>query len=194
MIVGLTGGIGSGKSTVAKMFLRLGVPVYFADAQAKKLMNSSEELRKGIIDLFGEMAYKNNKLNTAFIAKIVFKNKEKLKRLNALVHPAVQRDFKNWMLTQNAPYVIQENPLIFEKQTQGNFDAIITVTAPLQDRIHRVMDRDGFTKEQVLDRMRNQGDDKLKIEGADFVIYNQDIEKTRAQTKEVHHRIISLIP
>lgn len=194
MIVGLTGGIGSGKSTVAKMFLQLGVPVYFADLEAKKLMNTSPDLRKGIVELFGEMAYKNDQLNTSFIAEIVFKNSEKLQKLNELVHPAVKEDFQNWVNLQVTPYVIQENPLIFEKKAEDDFDMVITVTAPLDSRIERVMKRDGFTKRQVLDRMSSQMDDQLKIEGADFVIYNEILEKTRVQTSEVHNQILTLIP
>lgn len=194
MIVGLTGGIGSGKSTVAKMFLQLGVPVYFADLEAKKLMNISPDLRKGIVELFGEMAYKNDQLNTSFIAEIVFKNSEKLQKLNELVHPAVKEDFQNWVHLQVTPYVIQENPLIFEKKAEDDFDMVITVTAPLDSRIERVMKRDGFTKRQVLDRMSSQMDDQFKIEGADFVIYNEILEKTRVQTTEVHNQILTLIP
>lgn len=194
MIVGLTGGIGSGKSTVAEMFLQLGVPVYCADMEAKRLMNTSPELQKGIVELFGKMAYENNQLNRSFIAEIVFKNKEKLQRLNALVHPAVKKHFENWVHLQVTPYVIQENPLIFEKKAKDDFDMVITVTAPIDVRIERVMKRDGFTKKQVLDRMSNQMDDQLKIEGADFVINNEILEKTRVRTTEVHNQILSLIP
>ena len=194
MIVGLTGGIGSGKSTVARFFMQLGVPVYFADLEAKKLMHTSLELKKRIIELFGDMAYKKEILNSSFIAEIVFKDQQKLQRLNDIVHPAVKEDFEHWMQLQKAPYVIQENPLIFEKQSLGDFDAVITVTASKQSRIQRVIDRDGLTENQVLDRMSNQMDDQVKVKGADFVIHNEVLEDTLDQTTRIHQQLLSMIP
>jgi len=194
MIVGLTGGIGSGKSTVARFFMQLGVPVYFADLEAKKLMHTSLELKKRIIELFGDMAYKKEILNSSFIAEIVFKDQQKLQRLNDIVHPAVKEDFEHWVQLQKAPYVIQENPLIFEKQSLGDFDAVITVTAPKQSRIQRVIDRDGLTENQVLDRMSNQMDDQVKVKGADFVIHNEVLQDTLDQTTRIHQQLLSMIP
>ena len=194
MIVGLTGGIGSGKSTVARFFMQLGVPVYFADLEAKKLMHTSLELKKRIIELFGDMAYKKEILNSSFIAEIVFKDQRKLQRLNEIVHPAVKEDFEHWVQLQKTPYVIQENPLIFEKQSVGDFDAVITVTAPKQSRIQRVIDRDGLTENQILDRMSNQMDDQVKVKGADFVIHNEVLEDTLDQTTRIHQQLLSMIP
>ena len=194
MIIGLTGGIGSGKSTVARFFMQLGVPVYFADLEAKKLMHTSLELKKRIIELFGDMAYKKEILNSSFIAEIVFKDQRKLQRLNEIVHPAVKEDFEHWVQFQKTPYVIQENPLIFEKQSVGDFDAVITVTAPKQSRIQRVIDRDGLTENQVLDRMSNQMDDQVKVKGADFVIHNEVLEDTLDQTTRIHQQLLSMIP
>ena len=189
-VVGLTGGIGSGKSTVAGMFKALSIPVYNADMEAKNLMNTSDSLKKGILKLFGEKAYKKGSLNREYIAGIVFKDKEKLKALNELVHPLVRSHFLSWLDMQSAPYVIQENPLIFEKNDQNLFDYVITVTAKKEDKIQRVMDRDGIGESQVLERMDNQLDDSLKIAGSDFVIYNESLENTRKQVNDIHQQLL----
>jgi len=189
-VIGLTGGIGSGKSTVARMFELLNVPVYYADLEAKNLMNSAVTLKLGIAQLFGEKAFVNNELNRAYIADIVFKDKEKLQALNALVHPEVRKHFLDWVDSQMGPYAIQENPLIFEKKDQHLFDKVITVTAEKEDRIQRVIDRDGLTKDQVLRRMRNQLDDTSKIELADFVIYNDILENTKTQVNDIHQQLL----
>ena len=124
IIVGLTGGIGSGKSTVAAMFKDLGVPVYNSDDRAKHLMNTSNRVKKRLIDTFGEKSFSKEKLNRSYIAALVFNNREKLKKLNAIVHPEVKKDFNNWLMSQHASYVIQENPLIFENKSQGDFDLV----------------------------------------------------------------------
>ena len=189
-VIGLTGGIGSGKSTVARMFELLNVPVYYADLEAKNLMNSAVTLKLGIARLFGEKAFVNNELNRAYIADIVFKDKEKLQALNALVHPEVRKHFLDWVDSQIGPYVIQENPLIFEKKDQHLFDKVITVTAEKEARIQRVFDRDGLTKDQVLRRMGSQLDDTSKIELADFVIYNDILENTKTQVNDIHQQLL----
>ena len=189
-VVGLTGGIGSGKSTVAAMFKALSIPVYNADMEAKNLMNTTDSLKKGILKLFGEKAYKKGSLNREYIAGIVFKDKEKLKALNELVHPLVRSHFLSWLDMQSAPYVIQENPLIFEKNDQNLFDYVITVTAKKEDKIQRVMDRDGIGESQVLERMDNQLDDSLKIAGSDFVIVNETLQNTRKQVNDIHQQLL----
>ncbi len=189
-VIGLTGGIGSGKSTVARMFELLDVPVYYADQEAKRLMTSSTTLKLGIVQLFGEKAYINNKLNRRYIADVVFRDKVKLGALNALVHPEVRKHFLQWVDAQQAPYVIQENPLIFEKNDQELFDKVIIVTADKEVKIQRIIDRDGLSKDQVLDRMANQLDDTEKTELADFVISNESLENTKAQVNRIHHQLI----
>ena len=189
-VIGLTGGIGSGKSTVARMFELLNVPVYYADLEAKNLMNSAVSLKLGIVQLFGEKAYANNVLNRGYIADIVFRDKEKLQALNALVHPEVRKHFLDWVDSQIGPYVIQENPLIFEKNDQHLFDKVISVTADKKIRIQRVIDRDGLSKEQVCDRMANQLDDTSKTELADFVIYNETLENTKIQVNDIHQQLL----
>lgn len=189
-IVGLTGGIGSGKTTIAKMFETLKVPVYYADDQAKKLMQDSLPLRHGIVDLFGKEAFKGKDLNRPYIAGIVFKDKQKLKQLNALVHPAVEDDFRNWAGLQDAPYVLQESALIYENKKQRFFDAVILVTAPLETRIERVMKRDGLSKKNITERIENQMSDSLKLREATFVIHNTDLKKSLERVREIHEQLI----
>lgn len=192
--VGLTGGIGSGKTTVAEMFEKLGVPVYYADKEAKNLMKTSESLKKGIIDLIGENAYKNDDIDRAYIAQIVFRDSAKLNALNALVHPLVESHFRNWLGTLSSGYAIQENALIFENDKQSKYDVVITVTAPLKTRLERVMKRDGVTEKQVLERIKNQLDDDVKIGQADYVINNIDMKNSKDQVLEIHKQILSTIP
>jgi len=190
-IIGLTGGIGSGKTTVAKMFEALGVPVYFADIEARKLMQNSDGLKEGIIKLLGEKAYNNDGLNPSYIAPIVFRDRAKLNKLNALVHPLVENHFKNWLKLQDSPYVVQENALIFENMKQSSFDAIITVTAPLEKRLERVIKRDGSTEQQVIERIENQLNDEFKVEQATFVIHNITLDKCKRQVNLIHKQLLA---
>ncbi len=191
MIVGLTGGIGSGKSTVGSMFKELGIPVYNSDERAKELMHTSKTLRKQLLELFGEEAYINETLNKAFIAEKVFKDSAKLTALNRIVHPAVRKDFSTWAASQKAPYVIQETALLFENKAQKFYDRTILVTAPKEDRIQRVLARDNATRKQVLARMDKQLDDFEKLELADSVIENIDLERTRAEVQKLHQSILA---
>lgn len=185
-IVGLTGGIGSGKSTIAKMFEDLGIAVYYADDEAKNLMKTSLQIKKKLIDEFGEKVFKNGNLNRAFLAGIVFNNKEKLQKINAIVHPEVDKHFKNWVIDQKGDFIIQENAILFENKKQDNFDYIITVTAPKNIRIERVIKRDKVTEEQIISRMNNQLDDAEKVKKADFVINNIDLEESENQVNEIY--------
>ncbi|MER3376781.1 MAG: dephospho-CoA kinase [Allomuricauda sp.] len=191
-IVGLTGGIGSGKSTVAEMFRELKVPVYDSDEEAKRLMNSSEEVKDAIIALLGKNAYRNNVLNRSFIAEKVFKNPELLKKLNAIVHPAVRKHFLEWAQKKSVPYVIQETALIFENGAQDKYDFTILITAPKETRLQRVMDRDGVGEQQVVQRMENQIEDNKKIPLADFCIENVDLETTKQTVKDLHTKLVAL--
>lgn len=191
-VVGLTGGIGSGKSTVARMFRELGVPVYDSDSEAKQLMTSSDKVREAIIDLLGKTAYQGRELNRSFVAEKVFKNPELLQKLNAIVHPAVRNHFKEWAKAQNAPYVVQETALIFENGSQDHYDHIILVTAPLDVRLNRVMERDGVGPKAVLERMKNQMDDADKVDLAHFCIENLDLETTKERVKELHTKLMAM--
>ncbi len=191
-IVGLTGGIGSGKSTVAKMFRELGVPVYDSDEEAKKLMVSSTEMKEAIIQLLGKGAYKDAVLNRAFIAEKVFKDPELLQQLNAIVHPAVRDHFLKWTQKKAVPYVIQETALIFENGVQDKYDFTVLVTAPKEVRIQRVIDRDGVGQQQVEQRMNNQIEDNEKIPLADFCIENIDLDTTKQKVKDLHTKLVTL--
>ena len=192
MIVGLTGGIGSGKSTVAKMFMDLGIPVYDSDKEAKELMVTSEKVRAAIIELLGNSAYNSEGLDRSYIADKVFKDSELLKKLNGIVHPAVREHFLNWAKKQKSPYVVQETALIFENDAQDKYDCTILVTAPLNSRIQRVVQRDGTSEKAVKDRMNNQLEDSHKKKLADFNIENLDLDKTKEKVKELHLKLLAL--
>ncbi|MBA4744190.1 MAG: dephospho-CoA kinase [Muricauda sp.] len=192
MIVGLTGGIGSGKSTVAKMFKELGIPVYDSDMEAKKLMETSTEVKATIMDLLGREAYGKDGLNRPYIADKVFKDPELLEKLNGIVHPAVRKHFLEWANRQKSPYVIQETALIFENDAQDKYDCTILVTAPVETRIKRVMDRDKVEKQAVVDRINNQLKDKQKLDLTDFSIENLELGKTKRKVKELHLKLLAL--
>lgn len=172
--VGLTGGIGSGKSTVARIFQVLGVPVYSADDAAKRLMQEDPLVQKEIIAQFGEASYTDGKLNRSFIASIVFNDKAKLELLNAITHPATIRDATEWMKRQTAPYGIKEAALLFESGSARDLDMIIGVYSPEILRIQRVMARDKVTREEVKMRMGRQIEESIKMKLCDMVIVNDE--------------------
>lgn len=192
-IVGLTGGIGSGKTTVAKQFMALGIPVYIADEEAKKLMITSKIIQMKIIQLFGNEAYVNKQLNKPYIANIIFKDKTFLQKMNAIVHPRVANHFKKWVLKQNTIYVIKEVAILFENDGYKQCDYVITVTAPLEVRIERVLKRDNTTKEKVDAIIKNQWTDEEKVKRSQYVITNIELEKTKNQVIKVHEQILKLI-
>ncbi len=170
--VGLTGGIGSGKTTVAKVFEILKVPVYYADKEAKRLMQEDEELRTAIQKAFGENVYKNGVLDRKQLAGIVFNDSNALEKLNALVHPVVRRDFSTWAEAQNSPYVIEESAILFETGLYKDFDEIISVICPKEERVERLLKRDKATKEQIEARMSAQIGDRERLEKSDYILQN----------------------
>ncbi len=190
MIVGLTGGIGSGKSTVGKLLEDLGVPVYNSDKEAKRLMNTSKVLRRKITQLLGQESYAVGRLNRPFIAEKVFNDKDLLQKLNGIVHPAVRKHFLRWSKRQNYPYVVQETALLFENRMQDNYDKIILVTAPKETRIQRIITRDGGTEQHVLDRMENQLDDAEKLPFADYIIHNIGLQETEVKIKKLNNALL----
>lgn len=190
MIVGLTGGIGSGKTTVANFFKDLGVPVYNSDQEARKLMRTSKKLKKAIIELLGENAYTGKKLNKTYISDKIFNSEKLLQNLNSIVHPAVRTHFLKWKKKQEAPYVIQETALIFENKAQAFYDKIILVVAPEPQRIQRVSARDSISEYQVESRLKNQLKDDQKIPFSHFVIENVDLAKTQRKVVEVHKALL----
>ncbi len=190
--LGLTGGIGSGKTTVAKIFESLGIPVYYADDAAKKLMNEDETLRKQIIALFGAASYNDHQLNRPFIASQVFENEEKLAALNALVHPRTIADSESWMKKQTAPYVIKEAALVFESDVWKQLDKVIGVSAPPELRLQRTMQRDGISAEAVQARMANQMDEAEKMNRCDYVLVNDEAQLLVPQVIALHEKLTAL--
>lgn len=189
--VGLTGGIGSGKTTVGKMFAELGVPVYNSDDQAKQLMETSTPLKKALKTLLGEAAYMGERLNKTFISERVFTDKPLLNKMNSIVHPAVRSHFLAWSKQQKTPYVIQEAAIIFEIGSQDFYDKIILVTAPEYIRIERVKERDSQNDPATIKaRMQNQWEDTKKIDASDYVIENLDLKTTELQVLEIHRALL----
>lgn len=189
--IGLTGGIGSGKTTVAKVFEVLGIPVYYADEAAKQLMNEDEVLQQKIISVFGAAAYTNGKLNRQYLSSLVFNNKENLELLNSLVHPATIADAAVWFSKQKSPYVLKEAALLFESGTAAGLDFVIGVTAPETIRMKRVMDRDGVTATEVKKRMQNQMEETIKMRLCDFVIHNNEQEMLTPQVLKLHEQLLN---
>ncbi|MFN6374197.1 MAG: dephospho-CoA kinase [Chitinophagia bacterium] len=188
--VGLTGGIGSGKTMVAKIFATLGAPVYHADARAKELMESDPKLIEQIKTNFSEKAYLNGKLNTAFLSGIVFQDKEKLRLLNSIVHPSTIADGKEWMNRQKTAYAIKEAALIFESGSQAEYDFIIGVHAPRSMRILRTMKRDNAERDKIIERMEQQLDESMKMKLCDVIIENDDEKMLIPQVLEIHQRLL----
>lgn len=189
-IVGLTGGIGSGKATVTHMFKALGVPVFNSDDEAKVLMNSSVIIKQEIIELLGENSYKDDTLNKPYIASQIFNTKAVLKQINAIVHPKVAAAFDTWVSKQNAPYVVKEVAILFETRTDSLVDFIITVIAPLETRIQRVMERDQKSREAVELIIDNQLSDSEKIKKSHYVIENNNRLITEKKVLEIHTKIL----
>ena len=184
-IIGLTGGIGSGKTTLATYIESLGIPVFIADDEAKKLMQSAEVLRE-IKAVFGEAVFDKGQLNRQELASIVFSNPEKLSQLNGIIHPAVKKQFKVWLdQHQLAPFVVYEAAILFESGSYQNCDYIITITAPLEDRIARVTQRDNSSREQVLNRINAQWTDEQRVVKSNFVIENSDPQNAKLQLDEI---------
>ena len=191
-IVGITGGIGSGKTRIVELFESLGVPCYIADREAKRLMNEDADVKKAIIGLFGNEAYASGILDRTLLGNIVFTQPQKLNALNAIVHPAVAKDFKNWVDNQHYPYVIKEVAILFETGGYKQVDKTLLITAPEEKRIARVMKRDASSKKSIIDRMQNQWSDDKKIPLADFVIENNVWEQTEKKVKQFHQQFLNL--
>ncbi|MFT4154418.1 dephospho-CoA kinase [Parafilimonas sp.] len=190
--IGLTGGMGSGKTTVSKIFSVLGIPVFYADDAAKTIMNEDAGLKQSIINLFGQAAYMNNELNRKYIAGIAFNDKFKLEQLNALVHPVTIAAADEWMNAQTSSYVIKEAALMFESPAAASLDYVIGVYAPQHLRLQRVMNRDNTTREAVLARMHNQLDETIKMKLCDFVIINDEHTAVLPQVLALHKKFLEM--
>ncbi|MFD2939281.1 dephospho-CoA kinase [Flavobacterium notoginsengisoli] len=184
-VIGLTGGIGSGKTTIANYFEEMGVPVYIADNGAKNVMQS-EEIIEEVKNAFGQDIFDGEVLNRAKLAQIVFNDKEQLAKLNSIVHPAVKKDFESWMQEyKNFDYVVYEAAILFESGRYKECDVIITVTAPEEVRIERVVKRDKTTREQVLSRMKMQWNDEKRISKSNFVINNNNLKIAKEEVVKI---------
>ena len=192
--VGLTGGIGSGKTTIANLFAtEFAIPIYIADTKAKELIAQDTHLQQEIKALLGEEAFVEGKYNTAFVASIVFSTPEKLQALNQLIHPYVQQDFERWREEQHSPYVIKESAILFESGSYKDCDYIITVTAPLEERIRRVMLRDKIDRKTVEKRIKNQWNDENRIKLSIFVVDNRDFGRNLDKIQTIHCKIMEMI-
>lgn len=190
--VAVTGGIGSGKTIVCTVFEKLGIPVFYADNEAKQLMNSNIEIRKKMLKSFDTEIFDDNfQLNRIKFAAIIFNNKEALDTINGIVHPVVKQEFSLWAELQHSPYVIQEAAILFESGQEELFDKIITVTAPLEIRIERVISRDNTTKERVFERLNNQMDEEYKCQQSNYVIINDGKKMLLPQILNIHNKLQS---
>lgn len=190
--IGITGGIGSGKTTVAQVFEVLGIPVYNADKAAKRLMNEDEALKEKIKQQFGNDVYKNEKLDNKHLAQIVFSSEEKLNILNSMVHPATINDANAWMLKQSTPYTLKEAALLFESGAAELLDYVIGVWAPAPLRLQRVMQRDNSNREEVMARMNRQMDEDIKMKLCNFIITNDEQQLLIPQVIALHEKLLIL--
>ena len=192
-IIGLTGGIGSGKSSVLEIFKKIGISTYNADESAKKLISSDKKIIYSIKQLFGEDIYDKNELNSKLVSKIVFNDKEKLKSLNSIIHPAVAIDFDNFCFKhRDETYIVKEAAIIFETKTENLFNKIIYVKAPKEIRVDRVMQRDNLSRDDVLNRIPNQINETSIIDKCDFIIDNINFSELEEKVIEIHNALISL--
>ena len=191
--VAVTGGIGAGKTTVCRIFEDIGIPVFYADIEAKIIMNTSDVIYQSLTNLFGDDVYTENKVvDRKKLASIIFNDKLALQKVNNIVHPEVRKQFGIWAEQQNAPYVLQESAILFESKMNDLFDCIITVTAPLNVKIERVVKRDGIEREKVIERISNQIDDSEKIKMSDYVIDTSGEIPIESQIIEIHKKILNL--
>ena len=190
--VGLTGGIGSGKSIAAHIFKVLGIPVFDADHQAKRLMVESEELRTALINQFGNEVYTGKQLNRTFLAGLVFSDPYKLEVLNAIVHPVTIAAADKWIGQQHSPYVMKEAALLFEAGSAAHLDIIVGVFAPVAVRIQRVMQRDQLTRDEIKTRMDRQIDDSIKMKLCDFILINDEQQLLIPQVIALHERLMEM--
>ena len=191
-IIGLTGGIGSGKSKILSVFSTYGIPCYESDRRAKWLMQRDAELKSQIKSFFGDQIYENDQFNQTKLAKLVFANKGKLEALNSLVHPRVKMDFKSFVSQQDTPYIIKEAAILFETGGEKDCDATILVTAPEKLRLQRVLNREKISSMDIKARINNQWSDSRKIPLADYIINNIDWDKTLKKIDEIHQKLLVL--
>ena len=187
--VGVTGGIGSGKSTVCRIFQVLGIPVYFADDRARSLIVSDSRIREGYMRLFGPEVYVNGRLNRQLVAEKIFSDRSLLHEVNRLVHPVVREDFLQWVEQQEAPYVIEEAAVLLESGGQENLDKVVTISAPESVRVRRVCERDGINPHKVRERMKSQWTDEQRRKAADYEIIADDRHRVIPRVLQIHNEL-----
>lgn len=191
--LGITGGIGSGKTSVCRVFNVLGIPFFSADPEAKMIMDTDLSIMKRINSIAGKDLYPNGSLDRMEMAKLIFNDNSLLEKVNALVHPVVFEHFRVWEAQQNSPYVIMEAAILFESGADILVDRIATIVAPIEERVNRVKHRNNLSREQVLERMRNQMDDESRIKLSDYVIYNSENDMIIPAILKIHEDILNLI-
>jgi len=189
--VAITGGIGTGKTTVSSMFADKGVPVFNSDEVAKEIMNTNSLLKSEIVKAFGNKAYDKNILNKEYLSDVIFNNETLLKKINSLVHPYVTEEFNSWTEKQESKYIIYESAIIFENQVEDSFDKIICVTSSEGDVISRIMKRNNFSIDKIKSIMNRQLSNDIKIQKSDYVIENVDISSLSDRVLEIHNNIIN---
>ena len=190
--LGITGGIGSGKTTVCKVFSVLGAPVFSADEEAKRILDNEREIRKKISDAVGKDLYMSGSLDRKELARLIFNNRDLLEKVNGIIHPAVFRYFSDWVQMQDFPYVIMEAAILFESGAARMMDRIATVVTPVEERIERLLRGNKFTREQITERIRNQIDDGARISQSDFVIFNSENDMIIPAVLGVHNEMLRL--
>jgi len=191
--LGVTGGIGSGKTSVCRVFDALGVPVFSADREAREIMENDIAIISGINSVAGKDLYTNGRLNRMELAAIIFNDNVLLKKVNSLVHPVVFDHFGIWVLEQTAPYVIMEAAILFESGASKIVDKVATVVAPVEQKVERIIRRNELSREQVLERMRNQMDDEARIKLSDYVIHNSENDMIIPAILNIHNDILTII-
>ncbi|MFL2643340.1 MAG: dephospho-CoA kinase [Flavobacteriales bacterium] len=188
--VAVTGGIGTGKTTVSKLFEKIGIPVFNSDEIAKELMHNDKQLQAEIIKVFGDESYINNELNRAYLSDVVFNDEALLDKINSIVHPYVAKEFNQWLLNQKSDYILYESAIIFENNSEDIFDKIICVIAPEEDVISRVMKRNNFSRNKVISIINNQLPDQIKRKKSDYIVENINKSDLTEKIMEIHNMII----
>ena len=188
--VAVTGGIGTGKTTVSKLFEKIGIPVFNSDEIAKELMHNDKQLQAEIIKVFGDESYINNELNRAYLSDVVFNDEALLDKINSIVHPYVAKEFNQWLLNQKSDYILYESAIIFENNSEDIFDKIICVIAPEEDVISRVMKRNNFSRNKVVSIINNQLPDQIKRKKSDYIVENINKSDLTEKIMEIHNMII----
>lgn len=191
--LGITGGIGSGKTSVCKVFEVLRVPVFSADREAREIMENDDGIIGKLNSITGKNLYRNGNLDREELARLIFNDNNLIEKVNSLVHPAVFDRFREWSLNQMAPYVIMEAAILFESGASKFMDRVATVVAPVEQRIERVILRNKLTREQIMDRIKNQMDDETRIKLSDYTINNSENDMILPIILKIHNDILTFI-